>query len=97
LSFQLLNYRCSKNRSNSLTTNLCNILYADGHVQHWRDSKIPCKVQLLIDTTTVLQEGLSPRAAHSTTPYILRSICFLWVAGCMIPRIFHTDNWWRLD
>jgi len=30
-------------------------LYADGHVQHWRGSKDPSTVNLLIDTTTVLQ------------------------------------------
>jgi len=34
---------------------LCNRLYADGHVHHWCGSEDPSTVQLLIDTTTVLQ------------------------------------------
>ena len=36
-------------------TSLYNRLYADGHVHHWCGSKDPSTVQLLIDTTTVLQ------------------------------------------
>jgi len=34
---------------------LCNRLYADGHVHHWCGSKDPSRMQSLIDTTTVLQ------------------------------------------
>jgi hypothetical protein len=41
-------------------------LYADGHVHHWCCSKDPSTMQLLIDTTTVLQYMLSPCASLST-------------------------------
>jgi len=55
--------RCNVNHtvsgSNSVPTSLCNRLYAVGHVQHWCTSKDPSTVQLLIDTTTVLQTGPS--------------------------------------
>jgi len=34
-------------------TNLCNRLYADGHVCHWCGSKDPSTVQLLIVSTNV--------------------------------------------
>jgi len=51
--------RCNVNHtvrwSNCVPRSLCSRLYADGHVHHWCGSKDPSTVQLLIDTTTVLQ------------------------------------------
>ena len=51
--------RCNVNHivrgNNSVPTSLCNRLFTSGHVRHWRGSKDPSTVQLLIDTTTVLQ------------------------------------------
>jgi len=38
---------------NSVPRNLCNRLYADGHVQQWCVSKDRSTVQLLIDTTVL--------------------------------------------
>jgi len=49
--------RCNFNHtvswSNSVSTSLCNRLYADGHVHYWCGSKDPSTVQLLIDTTVL--------------------------------------------
>jgi hypothetical protein len=53
-----LQMRCNVNHSELkqlVITSLCNRLYADGCVHHWCGSKDPCTVQLLTDTTTVLQ------------------------------------------
>jgi len=49
------NFNHTVSWSNSVPTSLCNRLYADGHVHHWCGSEDPSTVQLLIDTTTVLQ------------------------------------------
>jgi len=49
--------RCNFNHtvswSNSVSTSLCNRLYAYSHVHHWCGSKDPSTVQLLIDTTVL--------------------------------------------
>jgi len=51
--------RCNVNQtvkwSSSVPMSLCNRLYADGHIHHCCGSKDPSTVQLLTDTTTVLQ------------------------------------------
>jgi len=59
------NYRVSW--CNYVATSLCNKLYAGGHVHYCCGSRDPSTVQLLIDTTTVLHEKISPSASLGTT------------------------------
>jgi len=84
--------RCNINHTvsgcNSVSTSLCNRLYADGQVQHWCGSKDPSTLQLLIGKTTVLQENLSLSASLSTTPWKHMG------TGGMIPCIFNPSTRW---